>query len=159
MSTLWRQGVSCRPRLVLKKGLSGDSTTGFKEFWIHRFLCTRTGLTVSVHPRFSHIFKRFTLAFVIDCLIAIIEAGRSVHSESKRTGVSSRTLRRWRDGFSKAESPAKHACFSMSGLSPPGQTLINLMFNYFRRIGSGDLHTGAAMGMVRLWESFSRPLY
>ncbi len=151
--------MPCWPWLVLKKGLSGDAVTGFKEFWIHRFICNRTGLTVSIHPRFSHFFKRFILTFVIDCLIAIIEKSRSIHSESKRTGVSSRTLRRWRDSFSKAESPAKHACFAMSGLSPPGQLLPNLLFNFFRQIGSGDLHKGAATGMVRLWEGFSRPLY
>jgi len=145
--------------VVFKKGLSGDDRTGFREIWIKRFLCKRTGKTVSIHPRFSHFLKRFVLAFVIERLIAIIEEGRSVYSESKRTGVSPRTLRRWRDGFTTGESAAKRACFFLSGLSPPGRSLPALMFSYFRRTGSGDILTGAAVGMVRLWERFSRPLY
>ena len=145
--------------VVLKKGLSGDDRIGFREFWIKRFLCKRTGKTVSAHPRFSHFFKRFIFAFVIDRLIGIIEDGRSVYSESKRTGVSPRTLRRWRDGFSCTESVAKHACFTLLGPSPPERSLPAVMFDYFRQIGSGDILAGAALGMVRLWERFSRSLY
>jgi hypothetical protein len=151
--------MSCRAWVVFKKGLSGDDDAGYRPYWVKRYLCKRTGRTVSIHPRFSHFFKRFVLAFVIERLIAIIEDGRSVYAESKRTGVSPRTLRRWRDGFTTGESAAKHACFAATGLSPPGQRLPSRMFSYFRRIGSGDILTGAAMGMVRLWERFSRPLY
>ena len=148
-----------RSWVVLKKGLSGDESTGFREFWVRRFLCKRTGLTVSIHPRFSHFFKRYILAFVIERVIAIIEGGRSIYSESKRTGVSPRTLRRWRDGFSNAATAAKHACFRGAGPSPPERSLPGVMFEYFRWIGGDDLPTGAAMGMVRLWEDFSRALY
>jgi len=159
MPALREERVPCRTWVVLKKGVSGDERAGFQEFWIKRLLCKMTGKTVSIHPRFSHFLKRFVLAFVIERLRAIIEDGRSVYSESKRTGVSSRTLRRWRDGFTTGESAAKHACFVTSGLSPPGQQLAALMFSYFRHEGSGDILTGAALGMVRLWTRFSRPLY
>jgi hypothetical protein len=145
--------------VVLKKGLSGDDRTGYRAFWIRRFLCRRTGRTVSVHPRFSHFFKRYHLAFVIEHLRAIIEQGRSVYSESKRTGVSSRTLRRWRNSFSEAHTVSKYACFGTSGLSPPARPLGTVMFDYFRCAGNGDIATGAAKGMVRLWELFSRTLY
>lgn len=151
--------MSCRAWVVLKKGLSGDSAAGYRPYWVKRYLCRRTGRTVSIHPRFSHFLKRFDLAFVIERLIAIVEDGRSIYSESKRTGVSPRTLGRWRDGFATGESPAKRACFFLSGLSPPERSLSALMFSYFRRIGSGDILTGATLGMVRLWERFSRPLY
>lgn len=151
--------MSCRAWVVLKKGLSGDHEAGYRPYWVKRYLCVRTGRTVSIHPRFSHFQKRFILAFVIERLTAVIEAGRSIYSESKRTGVSERTLRRWRDGFGTGESAAKHACFAATGLSPPGQPLPALLFSYFRRTGSGDILTGAAVGMVRLWERFSRPLY
>ena len=151
--------MSCRAWVVFKKGLSGDDDAGYRPYWVKRYLCKRTGRTVSIHPRFSHFLKRFVLGFVIERLIAIIEDGRSVYSESKRTGVSPRTLRRWRAGFAAGESAGKHACFFLSGLSPPGRSLSALMFSYFRWIGSGDILTGAAVGMVRLWERFSRPLY
>jgi transposase-like protein len=151
--------MPCGTRVVLKKGLSGDARTVYRELWIRRFLCRRTGRTVSVHPRFSHFFKRYLLAFVIERLIAIIEQGRSAYSESKRTGVSSRTLRRWRKSFSEADAAAKRACFTESGLSPPERPLAVVLFDYFRCAGSGDISTGAAWGMVRLWERFSRPLY
>jgi len=144
--------------VVPKKGLSGDDGAGFREFWIKRFFCKMTGRTVSVHPRFSHFFKRFVLAFVIEGLLAIIERGRSVYSVSKDSGVSGRTLRRWRDGFAGA-AVAKYACFSMSGLSPPRGSLPDLLFSYFRQAGNGDMVMGAVMGMVCLWERFSRPLY
>jgi len=145
--------------VVLKKGLSGDAGIGYLELWIKRFLCRRTGRTVSVHPRFSHIHKRYLIAFVIERLIAIIEQGRSTYSESKRTGVSSRTLRRWRKSFSETDATAKRACFAQSGLSPPERPLAVVLFDYFRHTGSGDVVTGAALGMVRLWQRFSRPLY
>jgi hypothetical protein len=144
--------------VVPKKGLSGDADTSFREFWIKRFLCKRTGRTVSVHPRFSHFFKRFVLARVIKCLVGILERGRSIYSESKDSGVSGRTLRRWRDGFAGAAA-AKYACFAMSGLSPPRRSLPDLLFSYFRQAGNGDIVMGAVMGMVCLWERFSRPLY
>lgn len=144
--------------MVPKKGLSGDADTGFRALWIKRFFCKGTGRTVSVHPRFSHFFKRFVLAIVIKSLIAIIERGRSVYSVSKDSGVSERTLRRWRDGFAGAAA-AKYACFSMSGLSPPRRSLPDLLFSYFRQAGNGDMDMGAVRGMVRLWERFSSPLY
>jgi hypothetical protein len=145
--------------VVLKKGLSGDERAGFKEYWIKRFLCNRTGKTVSVHPRFSHFYKRFVLAFVIERLVGITEGGHSVYAESKRFGVSPRTLRRWRSCFTSSNSVAKHACFVASGLSPPEQQLSATMFSYFRTLESGDIFAGAALGMVRLWERFSCPLY
>lgn len=166
MPALQRAELSHRAWVVPKKGLSGDADTGFRELWIKRFFCKGTGRTVSVHPRFSHFFKRFVLAFVIEGLIAIIERGRSVYSVSNDSGVSGRTLRRWRDGFAGAAA-AKYACFTprldsgatMSGLSPPRRSLPDLLFSYFRQAGNGDIVMGTVMGMVRLWERFSRPLY
>jgi len=159
MPALQRAELSHRAWVVPKKGMSGDADTGFREFWIRRFFCKSTGRTVSVHPRFSHFFKRFVLSFVIEGLLAIIERGCSVYSVSKDSGVSGRTLRRWRDGFVSGAAAAKYACFTMSGLSPPMRLLPDLMFSYFRRAGNGDMVTGAVMGMVRLWERFSSPLY
>jgi len=159
MPALQRAELSHRAWVVPKKGMSGDADTGFREFWIRRFFCKSTGRTVSVHPRFSHFFKRFVLSFVIEGLLAIIERGCSVYSVSKDSGVSGRTLRRWRDGFTTGAAVAKYACFTMSGLSPPMRLLPDLMFSYFRRAGNGDMVTGAVMGMVRLWERFSSPLY
>jgi hypothetical protein len=148
-----------RPWMVLKKGLSGDARSGFRPFWIRRFLCKHTGRTVSVHPRFSHFFKRFLLSFVIGRIVAITEQGRTAYRESKDTGVSQRTLHRWCNSFSTSETTAKYACFSPSGVSSAGPSMASLLFNSFRRTGSGDVCRGAAMGMVRLWEGFSRSLY
>jgi hypothetical protein len=166
MPAVWRAELSDRAWVVPKKGLSGDDNTGFREFWIKRFFCKSTGRTVSVHPRFSHFFKRFVIAFVIRCLVEILERGRSVYSETKRSGVSGRTLRRWRNGFAGAAA-AKYACFAprldsgttMSGLSPPRGSMPDFLFGYFRQAGNGDMVRGAVTGMVRLWERFSQPLY
>jgi hypothetical protein len=159
VSALWSGELPCRAWVVSKKGLSGDEQAGFHKYWIKRFLCQRTGKTVSVHPRFSHFYKRFVLAFVIERLIGITEGGHSIYSESKRFGVSPRTLRRWRNGFTASNTVVKHACFVASGLSPPDQQLSATLFSYFRSVESCDIFTGAALGMVYLWERFSHPLY
>lgn len=145
--------------MVPKKGLSGEPG-GYKEFWIHRFLCKKTGKTVSIHPRFSHTGKRYTLAFVVECLQTIIKLGNRISAAAQRYGIYRTTLRRWFHGFSKYDINAKWACFFHGDLPREATAgFAPALLNRFRTIGNGNLEDGTSLAMVRLHEGFSCRLY
>lgn len=143
---------------IKKKELLPGFERDYGPYLIHRLLCNRIGLTLSLHPVFSHTYKRYLLSFVIECLSKLIEDSQSLHQVSSKTGTCRRTLRRWRDGFLSNET-AKRACFFRSGLSPPGVDFGPLLLHYFRKTNTFDAAAGAVLGMVRLQHEFCYPLY
>jgi transposase-like protein len=150
--------VPYRPWLVKKKGLSGHPD-GYLEFLIHRFLCKNTGKTVSMHPRFSHTAKRYTLAFVIECLRYIIELGFSITATARRFDLYRSTLRRWERGLSRQNEIAKWACFFHGDLPRDTSGLASSLLQQCRSMGNGDLEAGTSPAMVCLHEGFSCRLY
>jgi hypothetical protein len=140
-----------------KKGLSGGKN-GYLPFFIKRFRCKKTGKTVSVHPIFSHSHKRYLLSFVIDCLKQLIGQGHSIYTVAREKQVPRRTLKRWKQSFTKSHTETKRIAFFPSGL-PPDSSLGTAMLSYFRSIACGDVYKGAALGMVCLHNGFSCPLY
>ncbi|MBN1759063.1 MAG: helix-turn-helix domain-containing protein [Chitinispirillaceae bacterium] len=145
--------------MVPKKGLSGDPG-GYKGILIHRLLCKRTGKTVSMHPRFSHTAKRYTLAFVMECLQYIIELGSSIRATAGHFGIYRSTVRRWMRGFSRHDINAKWACFFHGDL--PRKTTAGFapaLLRHFRAMGKGNLEDGTSLAMLRLHDGFSCRLY
>lgn len=140
----------------LKKGLSGHPD-GFLEFWVKRFLCKKTGKTISVHPAFSHVKKQYYLPFVIDCMCLLLEKLLSINAVSRQCGVPRQTLASWKNSFSGSHIEAKGICFSHH-TGPPEQ-LSQWMLNYFRNHESADIYKGAVFGMVRLREDYGAALY
>jgi hypothetical protein len=88
----------------------------------------------------------------------MLEKQASIYSISKEMAVPRQTLKSWITTFSTSHSEAKRICFFYS-TGPPSEFLSQLLFNYFRKNGSGSLHTGAALGMVRLHDRYNTPLY
>jgi len=130
----------------------------FGQYLIHRLQCKSTGLTISMHPVFTHKYKRYLLSFVIESLLRLIRDSDSFHSVSSTTGVCRRTLRRWREGFTSNET-AKRSCFFRGGLSPPGIDFGTLLLSYFRKNDAFNTASGAARGMLRLEHEYSCSLY
>jgi hypothetical protein len=145
--------------MVPKKGLSGSSD-GYNPFWIRRFYCKRTGKTVSVHPTFSHSYKRYVLAFVIECLSKLVENGRSICSVAKEQGVPRQTLRRWKRGLFFLNAVAKWVCFFHGKGLPAGDSVLSVaLMRYFHQCGNNDLSQGTVLAMICLHERFSCGLY
>jgi hypothetical protein len=144
--------------MVSKKGLSG-SPGGYYRFWIRRFYCKTTGRTVSIHPRFSHSYKRYTLAFVIAGLSALIEEKHSAYGTAKEFGLPRQTLHRWNNSLTDVNIAAKWACFFHGGLPSPDTDFSTALLKFFRKSGNGDQPKGTALAMVCLHEGFSCSLY
>jgi len=127
------------------------------EFWVKRFLCKKTGRTVSVHPVFSHIKKQYYLPYVIDCMCLLFEKLLAISAVSRQCGVPRQTLASWKKSFSGSFTEAKRICFSHH--TGPPELLPHLMLSYFRNHKSADIYKGAALGMVHLHEAFGAALY
>jgi hypothetical protein len=112
-----------------------------------------------MHPRFAPAGKRYTLAFVIECLRCIIELGTSISATARRFGLCRATLRRWEQGFSRRNEIAKWACFFHGDLPRASAGLAPALLGRFRILGFGDLEIGTSLAMVRLHEGFSCSLY
>lgn len=82
-----------------RKGVCDGTGSNYSEFYIKRYRCKRFNRTVSIHPVFSHVYKRYSLQFVIECLTMLIKEIRSVYSVSKKTGIARQTLKRWMKTF------------------------------------------------------------
>jgi hypothetical protein len=112
-----------------------------------------------VHPRFSPAAKRYTLAFVVECLRYIIELGSSIRAVARRFNVYRTTIRRWVRGFSRYNVNAKWACFFHGDLPRDDSVFAPLLLKQFRSMGNGDLKAGTSLAMVCLYEGFSCRLY
>jgi len=112
-----------------------------------------------MHPRFSHTAKRYTLAFVVECLRYIVELGSSITATARRFDLYRPTLRRWVRGFSRQNEIAKWACFFHGDLPRDTSGLAPSLLKQFRSMGNGDLEAGTSLAMVRLHEEFSCRLY
>lgn len=139
-----------------RKGLSG-AECGYVPFWIRRFFCKNTGRTISIHPRFSHTRKRYTLQHVINCLTQIIENLMNISLVVSTFKVPRQTLKRWSYNFSNAHSETKRICYRLNG--PPGTSLGQQIFDYFRKMETGTLIENLRNCMVLLFEEFYTPLY
>jgi hypothetical protein len=112
-----------------------------------------------MHPRFSHIGKRYTLAFVVECLRYIIELGNRIRATAGHFDVYRSTVRRWVRGFSRCNINAKWACFFHGDLHRDGSEIAPLLLKHFHTMGNDDLAVGSSLAMVCLQEGFSCRLY
>jgi hypothetical protein len=124
---------------------------------VKRFLCKKTGKTVSLHPLFSHAKKRYYLPFVIDCICLLFEKLLTLSSTSKKCEVPRQTLADWKRNFSDCHTEAKRICFSLH--TGPPEHLVQKLFSCFRNNENADIYKGAATGMVRLHSDFKAALY
>jgi hypothetical protein len=129
------------------------------EFLIRRFLCKSTGKTVSMHPRFSHTAKRYTVAFVAECLRYITELGGNTSAAARHFEMYRPTLRRWFRGLSRQNEIAKWACFFHGDLPAATSGFAPSLLKQFHFLGNGDLEAGTSLAMVRLHDGFSCRLY
>jgi len=112
-----------------------------------------------MHPRFSHTYKRYTLAFVVECLKYIIELGNRIRATARHFDVYRSTVRRWVRGLSHCNVNAKWACFFHGDLPRNDAEVAPLLLKQFRSMGNGELKAGSSLAMVRLHEGFSCRLY
>jgi len=112
-----------------------------------------------MHPRFSHASKRYTLAFVVECLKYIIELGSSISATARQFDLYRPTLRRWFRGFSRRNEIAKWACFFHGDLPRDTSGFAPSLLKQFRSMGNGDIKAGTSLAMVCLHEGFSCRLY
>lgn len=90
-----------------RKGIVDESGSCYSPFYIKRYRCKRFNRTLSIHPVFSHVYKRYSLKVVITCLSMIIKEIQSVCCVSKKTGISRQTLKRWTNSFENTCLEAK----------------------------------------------------
>ena len=114
---------------------------------------------MSVHPRFSHTAKRYTLGFVIKCLDFIIAQGKSIYEVSRMFVVYHKTLSHWVQGFRGHNINAKWACFFHGDLPRDEAGFAPALLRHFRSMGNGNLEDGTSAAMVCLHEGFSCRLY
>lgn len=139
-----------------RKGLGGTEC-GFLSFWIRRFFCKTVRRTVSIHPRFSHTRKRYSLQHVLLCFIYLLETPIKASKVAAMTQVPRQTLGRWWHSFSNMHSEAKRICYNLRG--PPADCLGKQMLCHFSTTGTELLYDNAATAMICLFEGFNRPLY
>jgi hypothetical protein len=125
---------------------------------ICRFLCKSTGRTVSMHPDFSHFYKRYSLSLVLRVLEAVIALGHSIRRTANGAGVSRRSAKRWVQGLTGDNSLSKSLCFFRSAAVSVDR-FGSLLLKHFRHTGEGSLERGAAQGMLRLAAEYSCRLY
>jgi hypothetical protein len=113
---------------------------------------------VSLHPRFVHVRKRYSVAFAFGCLRLLRTMAQTMYAVALAKRVSRSTLRRWRQGLSAGE-PTKRACFFHTGRSPPQGQLVAALWSLLLVAGNGDITTGAVTAMVRLQHEFCCRLY
>lgn len=130
-----------------RKGIGDESGSSYSPFYIKRYRCKRFNRTLSIHPVFSHVYKRYTLNVVIACLTMLIKEIQSVCCVSKETGIARQTLKRWMNSFENTCLEAKRiVVFKMHRQHQPHNVLLML------------LHEPQET-MISLHESFNAVLY
>jgi len=142
----------------MRKGLTDISSTDYRPFFIYRYLCKGTGRTISMHPDFSHSYKRFTLESVLLVLQQHLIEEESIYRLCRENGYYLSTLRRWLRGFG-CDFESKRLCFLPFSTASPGKGFTTELFRYFISSGGSNISAGAALGMVRLHREFNRSLY
>lgn len=89
-----------------------------EPFYIYRYLCKKSGKTVSMHPDFLHAYKRYLLETVIFCIAECILTEKTTQRISVEQRVSLRSLQRWKRGFNSG-LPLKRLCL------PPPDPLVS----------------------------------
>lgn len=117
-----------------------------QSFFIRRFLCKDCGRTLSVHPRFSHRYKRYSLKTVVDSVRGVA------------TGVCDRTVKRWRAGM-RAGQAVKIHLLQDAVVRHSDENFLHWLIRQFFRLGEGDPVMGAAEVMVGLDQDHAVALY
>lgn len=130
----------------------------YGTFYIYRFLCKACRHTLSMHPDFSHAYKRYALNLVIFLLSERFMKDCSRYELCDLHDISPRTLQRWERGFADNE-PIKHICFFPGSRSPPDTLFAAQLLTHFTTMGNGDAETWAGGAMLRLEHDFQCRLY
>jgi len=130
----------------------------YGTFYIYRFLCKACRHTLSMHPDFSHAYKRYALNLVIFLLCERFIEHCSRYKLCDLHDIRPRTLQRWERGIADNEL-TKHACFFPGSHSPPDTLFAKQLLDHFKTMGNGDAETWASVAMIRLGHDFQCRLY
>jgi transposase-like protein len=135
-----------------------DGTAAAHPFRIERYLCKRTGRTLSHHPEFSHVRKRYTLSVAVPCIVSVVTQQRGIGCAAKAAGVEPRTLRRWMRGWIRHEQGKRLVLCASNAADTRGCFAAELL-TAIRAMGCGSIVTCVALAMSWLMASIGCPLY